>query len=47
MNRNFGLPVKPGDVGFRNARNEKPVTTLIITAVFGVLGAANRGDQFQ
>jgi len=47
MNRNFGLPVKPGDAAFRTARNEKPVTTLFVTAVFGVLGAAVAAISFN
>jgi len=47
MNRNFGLPVKPGDTAFRNARNEKPVTTLLITAIFGIIGAAIAAISFS
>ncbi|MEL7491397.1 MAG: hypothetical protein AAGJ73_11825 [Pseudomonadota bacterium] len=47
MNRNFGLPVKPGDAGFRSARTEKPVTTLLVTAAFGVIGAAVAALSFN
>ena len=47
MNRNFGLPPKEGDAAFRNARNEKPVSTLLATAAFGVIGAAVAAISFN
>ena len=47
MTRNFGLPVKPDDVAFRSARHEKPVATLVVTAIFGILGAALAAISFN
>ena len=47
MNRNFGLPTKPGDATFRRARDEKPIATLFITAIFGVIGAAVAALSFN
>ncbi len=47
MTRNFGLPPKVGDEGFRNARNERPATTLFVTAVFGVIGASVAAISFN
>jgi len=47
MNRNFGLPPKPGDAAFRSARNERPVSTVLATAAFGVIGAALAAISFN
>lgn len=38
MTRNWGIPAKEGD--FRRARYAKPLMSLGITAVYGVIGAA-------
>ncbi len=38
MTRNWGIP--SGEGGFRNARRARPVLTLAVTAVFGVIGAS-------
>ncbi|MFN3961244.1 MAG: hypothetical protein ACK4NP_15230 [Parvularculaceae bacterium] len=37
MTRNWGIPAK--DVAFRRARHAKPLMSLGITAVYGVIGA--------
>ena len=47
MNRNFGLPPKPGDIAFRAARTEKPLATMLATAAFGVIGAAIAAMSFN
>ncbi len=38
MTRNWGIPAKDGE--FRRARNAKPLLSLGITAIYGVIGAA-------
>lgn len=38
MTRNWGIPAKDGD--FRRARHAKPLLSLGITAIYGVIGAA-------
>ena len=38
MTRNWGIPAKEGV--FRRARNAKPLLSLAITAIYGVIGAA-------
>ncbi len=38
MTRNWGIPAKDGD--FRRARNAKPLLSLGITAIYGIIGAA-------
>lgn len=40
MTRNWGLPAKDERAAFRNAKEAKPLMTLAISAVFGVIGAA-------
>lgn len=47
MNRNFGLPTKPGDAAFRRARDERPLATLFITGIFGIIGAAVAAISFN
>ncbi|WP_411818564.1 hypothetical protein [Hyphococcus sp. DH-69] len=39
-NRNWGLPPKGSQLAFRDAKTAKPLMTLFISAVFGVIGAA-------
>lgn len=38
--RNWGLPSKGERIAIRDAKTEKPVLTLFISIVFGVIGAA-------
>ena len=45
MKRNWGLPPKDG--AFVNARTAKPLATLGVTAVFGVIGAAIAAISFN
>ena len=40
MTRNWGLPTKGERTAFRDAKDNKPLLTLLISAVFGVIGAA-------
>lgn len=40
MSRNWGLPKGKKTGAFRDAKVEKPVMTLLVSAVFGVLGAS-------
>jgi len=47
MNRNWGLPPKPGRVAFKNAKTAKPLATLGLTAIFGVIGAAIAAISFN
>ena len=44
MTRNWGIPPKDG--AFRRARNAKPIMTLGVTAVYGVIGAAIAAISF-
>lgn len=46
MTRNWGLPPKDGETTFRHAKNKKPVLTLLISAVFGVIGASVAAMSF-
>lgn len=39
MTRNWGLPAKDERIAFRDAKEAKPVMTLGVSAVFGVIGA--------
>lgn len=47
MSRNWGIPTKEGDRAFRRARTSRPVATLSVTALFGVLGAAVAAVSFD
>ena len=38
--RNWGLPTKDERTAFRDAKDKKPLLTLFVSAVFGVIGAA-------
>lgn len=44
MTRNWGIPPKEGE--FRRARNAKPLLTLSVTAIYGVIGAALAAISF-
>lgn len=45
MTRNWGIPLK--DAAFRRARNAKPIMTLAVAAVYGVIGAALAAISFS
>ncbi|MEM9168661.1 MAG: hypothetical protein AAGC56_03320 [Pseudomonadota bacterium] len=40
MTRHFGLPPREGERGFGRARQARPVATLVLSALFGILAAA-------
>jgi hypothetical protein len=40
MARNWGLPTKDERTAFHDAKEKKPLLTLFVSAVFGVIGAA-------
>lgn len=44
MTRNWGIP--PKDSAFRRIRYEKPVLTLSVTAIYGIIGAALAAISF-
>lgn len=44
MTRNWGIPPKDG--AFRRARGAKPLLTLAVTAVYGIIGAALAAISF-
>ncbi|MEZ5922031.1 MAG: hypothetical protein R3C60_11860 [Parvularculaceae bacterium] len=44
MTRNWGIPGR--EAGFRRVRNAKPIMTLGITAVFGIIGAGIAAISF-
>ena len=44
MTRNWGI--SPKDTDFRRARNAKPLMTLGVTAIYGVIGAAIAAISF-
>ncbi|MEK7265630.1 MAG: hypothetical protein AAB227_05980 [Pseudomonadota bacterium] len=44
MTRNWGIPPKDGD--FRRVRNAKPLMTLGVTAIYGIIGAAIAAISF-
>ncbi|WDI30523.1 hypothetical protein PUV54_11205 [Hyphococcus flavus] len=45
-NRNWGLPSKDEQLAIRDAKHNKPMLTLFVTAVFGVIGAAVAAVSF-
>ncbi|MEE2692774.1 MAG: hypothetical protein VX640_14665 [Pseudomonadota bacterium] len=47
MSRNWGIPTKTDDGAFGQARRERPVATLGVTTVFGVIGAAVAAISFN
>ena len=47
MKRNWGLPSKQDREAFRDARSKKPLLTLFVTAVFGIIGAAIAAISFS
>lgn len=46
MARNWGIPPKEEDAAFARARTTKPLMTLGVSAVFGVIGAAIAAISF-
>lgn len=40
MTRNWGLPAKDAQKALHNARIDKPILSLVVTALFGVVGAS-------
>jgi len=46
MQRNWGLPPKAGQRVLLDAKTAKPVMTLFVSAVFGILGAAVAAISF-
>ncbi|GJL94737.1 MAG: hypothetical protein DHS20C05_11420 [Hyphococcus sp.] len=40
MTRNWGIPSKDEHTAFRDAKTAKPLMTLAVSAVFGVIGAS-------
>ena len=47
MRRNWGLPTKEKAQAFRRAKNEQPLLTLLITVVFGIVGAGLAAVSFH
>ena len=47
MNRNWGMPPRPDQVAFRSARSARPLATLGVTAIYGVIGAAAAAISFN
>ncbi len=47
MARNWGIPPKSGDGAFRRAQSARPVATLSVTALFGIIGAAIAAISFN
>ena len=45
MARNWGIPTK-GGVGFRDAKIAKPILTLVVSAIYGAIGAAIAAISF-
>jgi hypothetical protein len=46
MRRNWGLPTKDGERAFLDAKTAKPLMTLFVSAVFGVIGASVAAMSF-
>ncbi|GAB4521137.1 MAG: hypothetical protein Kow00133_07940 [Amphiplicatus sp.] len=46
MARNWGLPPRPEQAAIRQARRTRPLATLGVSAVFGVVGAAIAAVSF-
>ncbi|HXI87842.1 MAG TPA: hypothetical protein VNH64_10315 [Parvularculaceae bacterium] len=47
MTRNWGLPTKREETAFRKARSARPIATLSISALFGIIGAAVAAISFN
>lgn len=46
MTRNWGLPAKDDHTAFRDAKTAKPLMTLAVSAVFGIIGASVAAISF-
>lgn len=46
MTRNWGLPAKEQQVALRDAKTAKPMMTLFVSAVFGIIGASIAAISF-
>lgn len=46
MRRNWGIPAKGAQRALANAKNVKPLMTLFISAIFGVIGASVAAISF-
>lgn len=46
MSRNWGLPQRPDQLAFRRARSARPLATLSVTALYGIIGAAAAAISF-
>ena len=46
MSRNWGLPSKPGNATLRGAKVRRPLATLFVSGVFGIIGAMIAGFSF-
>ncbi len=46
MQRNWGLPPKADQKAFLDAKTAKPIMTLCVSAVFGIIGAAVAAISF-
>ncbi len=46
MTRNWGLPPRSGNRAFLDAKTAKPIMTLFVSAVFGVIGASVAAISF-
>lgn len=46
MTRNWGLPSKDSQQAFLDAKTKKPIMTLFVSAVFGVIGASVAAMSF-
>jgi hypothetical protein len=47
MTRNWGIPTKRDQAVFRRARTSRPIATLGLTAIYGVIGAAVAAMSFN
>jgi len=47
MSRNWGIPSKPGNSTIRQAKNTRPVGTMMISVIFGMIGAMVAGLGFS
>ena len=46
MTRNWGLPARDAQQAVRNAKTAKPILTLFVSAIFGIIGAAVAAMSF-
>ena len=46
MTRNWGLPAKDAHRAVQNAKTAKPILTLLVSAIFGIIGACIAAMSF-